>query len=336
MGRKKKRKINKKLRNALTTITVTLLIYLMSKTGVLTEVDKAIAENGFVNIIDTSVVDTTSKIKKDTEISEKVAQNIQIDSSKLNILFFDVGQADCILILNKGKSVLIDAGNSGDGELVVNGIKALGIEKIDYVIGTHVHEDHIGGMSDIVNSFDIGEFYLPYNETTTTTYYKKLLTSLIEKKESIVEINVGDKFAIEDAKFEVMAVDNSELENANNTSIVLELEYGNQKYLFMGDAETEVEESRKWNDVDVLKVGHHGSNTSTSQEFLNQVLPEISVISVGEGNSYGLPKDKILTRLEKIGTTIYRTDKDGTIQLISDGNTNEIIKVDVNFDSSQN
>lgn len=336
MGRKKKRKINKKLRNALTTITVTLLIYLMSKTGVLTEIDKAIAENGFVNIIDTSVVDTTSKIKKDTEISEKVAQNIQIDSSKLNILFFDVGQADCILILNKGKSVLIDAGNSGDGELVVNGIKALGIEKIDYVIGTHVHEDHIGGMSDIVNSFDIGEFYLPYNETTTTTYYKKLLTSLIEKKESIVEINVGDKFAIEDAKFEVMAVDNSELENANNTSIVLELEYGNQKYLFMGDAETEVEEARKWNDVDVLKVGHHGSNTSTSQEFLNQVLPEISVISVGEGNSYGLPKDKILTRLEKIGTTIYRTDKDGTIQLISDGNTNEIIKVDVNFDSSQN
>lgn len=336
MGRKKKRKINKKLRNTLTTITVTLLIYLMSKTGVLTEIDKAIAENGFVNIIDTSVVDTTSKIKKDTEISEKVAQNIQIDSSKLNILFFDVGQADCILILNKGKSVLIDAGNSGDGELVVNGIKALGIEKIDYVIGTHVHEDHIGGMSDIVNSFDIGEFYLPYNETTTTTYYKKLLTSLIEKKESIVEINVGDKFAIEDAKFEVMAVDNSELENANNTSIVLELEFGNQKYLFMGDAEIEVEEARKWNDVDILKVGHHGSNTSTSQEFLNQVLPEISVISVGEGNSYGLPKDKIVTRLEKIGTTIYRTDKDGTIQLISDGNTNEIIKVDVNFDSSQN
>lgn len=339
MGRKKKRKISNKLKNTLITITFTLLIYLMSKTGVLTAIDNAIAETGIADIVnttDTSVVATTPKVKTNIEIIEKVDKNIQIDSNKLNILFLDVGQADCILILNKGKSVLIDAGNSGDGEFVVNGIKALGIEKIDYVIGTHVHEDHIGGMSDIVNSFDIGEFYLPYNETTTTTYYKKLLTSLIEKEESIVEINVGDKFAIEDAKFEVMAVDNSEPENANNSSIVLELVYGNQKYLFMGDAETEVEEARIWNDVDVLKVGHHGSNTSTSQEFLNQVLPEISIISVGKDNSYGLPKDKILTRLEKMGTTIYRTDKDGTIQLISDGNTNEIVKVDVNFDSSQN
>lgn len=339
MGRKKKRKISKKLKNALLTIAITILIYLLSKTGVLTAIDKAIAETGLADIVDTtdtSIVSTVPTVKTNTEIVEKVAKNIQIDSNKLNILFLDVGQADCILVLNKGKSVLIDSGNSGDGEFIVNGIKALGIEKIDYVVGTHVHEDHIGGMSYIVDSFDIGEFYLPYNETTTTTYYKKLLTSLTEKEESIVEINVGDKFAIEDANFEVMAVDHSEPENANNTSIVLELVYGNQKYLFMGDAETEVEEARKWNDVDVLKVGHHGSNTSTSQEFLNQVAPEISIISVGEGNSYGLPKDKILTRLEKIGTTIYRTDNDGTIQLISDGTSNEIVKIDVNFDSSQN
>lgn len=339
MGRKKKFKINKKLKNALVTIAITILIYLLSKTGVLASIDKAIAETGLADIVDTtdtSVVSTVPTVKTNTEIIEKVAQNIQIDSNKLNILFFDVGQADCILVLNKGKCVLIDAGNSGDGEFIVNGIKALGIEKIDYVVGTHVHEDHIGGMSYIVDSFDIGEFYLPYNETTTTTYYKKLLTSLTEKEESIVEINVGDKFSVEDANFEVMAVDHSEPENANNTSIVLELVFGNQKYLFMGDAETEVEDGRKWNDVDVLKVGHHGSNTSTSQEFLNQVAPEISIISVGEGNSYGLPKDKILTRLEKIGTTIYRTDNDGTIQLISDGNTNEIVKIEVNFDSSQN
>lgn len=339
MGRKKKFKINKKLKNALVTIAITILIYLLSKTGVLESIDKAIAETGLADIVDTtdtSVVSTVPTVKTNTEIIEKVAQNIQIDSNKLNILFFDVGQADCILVLNKGKCVLIDAGNSGDGEFIVNGIKALGIEKIDYVVGTHIHEDHIGGMSYIVDSFDIGEFYLPYNETTTTTYYKKLLTSLTEKEESIVEINVGDKFSVEDANFEVMAVDHSEPENANNTSIVLELVFGNQKYLFMGDAETEVEDGRKWNDVDVLKVGHHGSNTSTSQEFLNQVAPEISIISVGEGNSYGLPKDKILTRLEKIGTTIYRTDNDGTIQLISDGNTNEIVKIEVNFDSSQN
>ena len=177
MGRKKKFKINKKLKNALVTIAITILIYLLSKTGVLESIDKAIAETGLADIVDTtdtSVVSTVPTVKTNTEIIEKVAQNIQIDSNKLNILFFDVGQADCILVLNKGKCVLIDAGNSGDGEFIVNGIKALGIEKIDYVVGTHIHEDHIGGMSYIVDSFDIGEFYLPYNETTTTTYYKKL------------------------------------------------------------------------------------------------------------------------------------------------------------------
>lgn len=340
MGRKKKKiKINKKLKETLIGIACIIILYFLAEFGILEKIDNAIENTGLSEIVDTrntSVVSTIPPVKTNTEIIEKVSENIQIDESKLNILFLDVGQADCILILNKGKSVLIDAGNSNDGEFIVNGIKALGIKKIDYVIGTHVHEDHIGGMSYIVDSFEIGDFYLPYNTTTTTTYYKKLLTSLTEKEESILEICVGDKFNIGEVNFEAMAVDNSELENTNNTSIVLEMNYGSQKYLFMGDAETEVEEARNWNDVDVLKVGHHGSNTSTSQEFLNQVAPEISIISVGEGNSYELPKNKIINRLEKIGTTLYRTDKDGTIQLISDGLINEITKIDVNFDGSQN
>lgn len=214
-------------------------------------------------------------------------------------------------------------------------LKDFGITNLDYVIGTHVHEDHVGGMSFVIDSFEIGDFYLPYNTTSTTSYYKKLLTALTDKEESINEANVGDKFEIEDLKFEIMAVDNSEPENENIASIVVEMTYGKQKYLFMGDAETENEELRNWNDVDVLKVGHHGSNTSSGEEFLAQVLPEISIISVGEGNSYNLPKDKILKRLEDIESTIYRTDRDGTIQLVSDGKTNEIIKIDVNFDGSQ-
>ena len=190
-------------------------------------------------------------------------------------------------------------------------------------------------MNYVIDSFEIGDFYLPYNTTSTTSYYKKILTSLTDKEESINEANVGDKFNIEDLMFEIMSVDNSEPENENVSSIVLEMTYGKQKYLFMGDAETENEDARKWNDVDVLKVGHHGSNTSSGEEFLEQVLPEISIISVGEGNSYNLPKDKILKRLENIESTIYRTDKDGTIQLVSDGKTNEIIKIDVNFNGSQ-
>ena len=339
MGRKKKKlKISKKTKEAIIGIICLIIVYFLAEYGVLEKIDNAIRETGLAEIVDTretSVVETKPQVKTNVEIIEKVSENIAIDKNKLNILFLDVGQADCQLILYKGKAVLIDAGNSNDGEYIVNGLKGLGITKLDYVIGTHVHEDHVGGMSYIIDSFEIGDFYLPYNTTSTTSYYKKLLTALTDKEESINEANVGDKWYIEDLGFEIMSVDNSELENENVSSIVVEMTYGEQKYLFMGDAEDENEEARKWNDVDVLKVGHHGSNTSSSEKFLNQVLPEISIISVGEGNSYNLPKDKILKRLENIESTIYRTDIDGTIQIVSDGNSNEVIKIDVNFDGSQ-
>lgn len=339
MGRKKKKfKISKKTKEAIIGIICLVIVYFLAEFGILEKIDNAIRETGLAEIVDTretSVVETKPQVKTNVEIIEKVSENIVIDNNKLNILFLDVGQADCQLVLYKGKVVLIDAGNSNDGEYIVNGLKGLGITRLDYVIGTHVHEDHIGGMSYVIDSFEIGDFYLPYNTTSTTSYYKKLLTALTDKEESINEANVGDKLYIEDLMFEIMSVDNSEPENENISSIVVEMNYGNQKYLFMGDAEEENEEARKWNDVDVLKVGHHGSNTSTTEEFLDQVLPEISIISVGEGNSYNLPKDKILKRLENIESTIYRTDIDGTIQLVSDGKNNEIIKIDVNFDGSQ-
>lgn len=334
MARKKKF-LNKKMKKTLVSILVLAILFVLAEFGVLEKIDNAIANTGLADVVDTSdtsTVSTIPQVKENVEIIEKVSENIIVDSNKLNIIFLDVGQADSQLILYKGKSILIDAGNSNDGEYIVNGIKGLGIERLDYVIGTHVHEDHIGGMHEIIDSFEIGKFYLPYNTTSTSNYYKKLLTSLTNKELGITEAIIGDKIAIEDISFEIMSVDNQEPENANLSSIVLELTYGDMKYLFMGDAEKENEEARNWNDVDVLKVGHHGSNTSSTEIFLNQVLPEISVISVGERNSYELPKSKILKRLEKIGSTIYRTDKDGTLQIISDGKTNEIVKIDISFD----
>ena len=273
-------------------------------------------------------------VRKDTEIISSVAENIAIDKDKLNILFLDVGQADCELIVYKGKTILIDAGNSRDGEKIVNGLKALNINKLDIVIGTHVHEDHIGGMSYIIDNFDVAKFYLPYNEKNTTTYYSKLLKSLQRKNMVISEANVGDKIFLEDLACEIMSVDNSEPEDANLSSIVLEVTYKNEKFLFMGDAEVLNEKSRNWNDVDVLKVGHHGSNSSSSDKFLRQVLPEIAVITTGKENSYDLPKGKIIKRLQNLGTQIYRTDEDGTIQIVSDGERYEIIKIEISFDGN--
>jgi len=331
MGRKKK---SIKLKELFIAVLIVILLTIAEKYGIFEKIDKQIASTGLANVVAGSEVSTIPNVKNDVKLATSVAENIVIDSSKLNVLFFNVGQADCELIISNGQTLLIDAGNNNDGEKIVNAIRALGIERLDYVIGTHVHEDHTGGMSYIIDSFDIGTFYLPYNTTSTTNFYKRLLTSLANKNMTITEANIGDKFQVGDAICEIMSVNNSEPENINEESIVVEVNYGTQKYLFMADAEKVNEDSRIWNDIDVLKVGHHGSNTSSSQKFLEQVLPEISIISVGKDNTYGLPKDKIIDRLNKIGSKIYRTDEDGTIQLVSDGNTNEIIKINLSLDGN--
>lgn len=335
MGKKKKNIKNIKKFYAIIICIITGLI--AWKTPALEVIDQTIANTGLAEIVDTSSTSNVTGIeivREDPEIKENVASAIKIDEEKLNILFFDVGQADSQLIICNGKTMLIDSGNSKDGEFIVNGLRGLNIEKIDYLIGTHIHEDHIGSMYQIVNNFEIGNIYLPYNTTTTSTYYKKLLTSIASKNLSIEEVKMGDKISVGTATCQVMNVDNQEPENQNLASIVIQMEYGEMKYLFMGDAEKENEESREWEDIDVLKVGHHGSNTSSSEKFVEQVLPEIAIISVGEGNSYGLPKDKVLNRFEKIKTKIYRTDIDGTIQLVSDGKENIITKIYISFDGN--
>ena len=335
MGKKSKKK--KLLREIYAIIIFIIALIIAIKTPAIEIIDNTISNSiiaNYANTLNSSNVIAVPNVKENKQIIESTSKNITIDKSKLNIIYFYVGQADCELIIENGITMLIDAGNSKDGEIIVNGLKALGIEKIDYLIGTHIHEDHIGGMSYVINSFDIGKIYLPYNESSTTNYYKKMLMAISNKGLSIEEANVGDKFKLKNAECEIMSVQNNEPENANLASIVIKLSYGKMKYLFMGDAETENEGLRDWEDIDVLKVGHHGSTTSSSTKFLSQVLPEISIISVGKNNSYNLPKDKIIERLKKIGSTIYRTDIDGTIQIISDGNQNEIKKIDLSFDGN--
>ena len=269
-------------------------------------------------------------------VETKTSDELVCEKDKLNIFFLDVGQADSSLIVYNDMSMLIDAGNVNDGELILEGIKKLGLKDIDYVIGTHIHEDHLGGLKDVVKGIDIGKIYLPYNDSSTTKYYKELLKVIQSKDMMIEETLVGDKIKFTDKiEVEIMAVDNNQPEDANDASIVVELSFGDMDYLFMGDATTKVEKGRVWNDIDVLKVGHHGSNTSSSKSFLEQVSPEISIISVGKENTYGLPKDTIIKRLNSVGTNIYRTDNVGTIQIISDGKDNELLEIDVSFDGNE-
>lgn len=245
-----------------------------------------------------------------------------IVTTDLQIYYFDVGQADSTLIINNGHSMLIDAGNNEDGEKLVTYIKEeLNITTIDYVVGTHPHEDHIGGLDDIINNFNIKEVYLPEAMTTTKTF-EDVLDAIANKELSITVPTIGETFKLGEADFEVIYTGTGE-KDLNEASIILRMIFGNKTYLFTGDITEEVEETilNSNIDIDVLKVAHHGSKYSSSEEFVNIATPEYAIISAGEGNSYGHPEPETLTRLKKHTNNIYITKDLGTILLTSDGKT---------------
>ena len=245
-----------------------------------------------------------------------------IVTTDLQIYYFDVGQADSTLIINNGHSMLIDAGNNEDGEKLVTYIKEeLNITTIDYVVGTHPHEDHIGGLDDIINNFNIKEVYLPEAMTTTKTF-EDVLDAIANKELSITVPTIGETFKLGEADFEVIYTGTGE-KDLNEASIILRMIFGNKTYLFTGDTTEEVEETilNSNINIDVLKVAHHGSKYSSSEEFLNIATPEYAIISAGEGNSYGHPEPETLTRLKKHTNNIYITKDLGTILLTSDGKT---------------
>ncbi len=262
-----------------------------------------------------------------SNITEKDFEYI-VNEDKLQIIYFDVGQADCTLVMNNGETILIDGGNDSNGDDLVKYIKSQEISRIDTIIATHLHADHIGGLDDIIDNFDIGIVFMP--DTINSSKQVEELLDAMERKNLNYEVpEVGEKFNNGLADCEVMAI-NNDAKDLNNSSIVIQIDYLEQKYLFMGDSEKEVEDSRDWNEVNVLRVGHHGSNTSSTERFLNQVRPEIAIISVGLNNQYGHPSIEVLNRLNNLNTTIYRTDEKGSILLESDGKQNIIKKIKTN------
>lgn len=242
--RKNTRKNNKKNQKIMISIVSAIILLLLILLGANSNTINQFANLAGINIVVENLVQEEKTSSKPVE-------------GNLSVYFIDVGQADSILVTNQGKSMLIDAGNNEDGKDVVNFIEEKGITKLDYVVGTHPHEDHIGGLDDVINSdLEIDNVYMPKMQTNTKTF-EDVLDAISNKNLTVTAPSKGDTFEIGDARAEVMTDSILDKNNLNVSSITIRLEYGNNSFLFMGDAETENEKTRQWPKTDVLKVGHH-------------------------------------------------------------------------------
>lgn len=243
------------------------------------------------------------------------------EGSSFAVHFIDVGQADAILVLCDGKAMLIDGGNKADSNLMYTYLKKHNITHLDYVIGTHAHEDHIGGIPGALQVATVDKVYCA-STSYNSQAFRNFVNAVHNRGAKIQIPTVGMTFNLGSAVCTILAV-NTDGKDLNNTSIVMRVVYGENSFLFTGDAEDIVEKKLLDSGVelksDVLKVGHHGSNSSTTYRFLREVMPEYAVICVGTGNTYGHPTENTLSRLRDAEVKTFRTDKQGDIICVSDG-----------------
>ncbi|EKN39478.1 metallo-beta-lactamase [Clostridium botulinum CFSAN001627] len=245
------------------------------------------------------------------------AVNTSNKSNELKVHYIDVGQGDSILVQTKDKNILIDAGTRKSSDSLISYLKKQHIKKLDYVIATHPHEDHIGGMPKVIEEFEISNFYAP-KKTANTKIFKDMILQLKKKN---LKINVAKKGISLDlsnnSSLDFLAPVKDNYENTNDSSAVVKLTHGNTKFLFTGDAEKTSEKDILNSNEDlssnVLKIGHHGSHSSSSKEFLDKINPKIAIISCGKNNDYGHPHKETMKELNKRNIEVYRTDIDGNI-----------------------
>ena len=265
-----------------------------------------------------------------TETGSETRQPVTLDG-EMQLHVIDVGQGDSTLIMSKDGIVLVDAGPGSAEDSLVEYLKDVGITTIDYAIFTHPDEDHIGGADVVINNFEVKNVIMP-NATKTTKTFEKMIEAIEQSNANVIEATSGASYTLGDIAFRILAPNKASYSATNNYSVVVKLTYGNNTFMLTGDAESESEseilakypasELR----ADFLKVGHHGSSTSTSTAFLTAVSPSIASISCGEDNKYNHPHRETIEKLQGANIKVYRTDLLSTIVFVCDGNTISVVE----------
>lgn len=250
----------------------------------------------------------------------------KVPDSNFSVTYLDVGQGDCSVIRSGNKTMLIDGGELDNADKILDFFKENGITKLDYVVATHPHSDHIGSLGKVISSMEVSNVIMPEipeEYIPTTSVYENFLLAVQESGADVIAAERGSNYALGEADFKILSpVENDD--ELNNMSVVIKMTFGNNSFLFTGDAEKKVENEliKLGTDLsaDVIKIGHHGSSTSTGSKFLKAVSPEIAVISVSEDNRYNHPSYDTLKRLSEYNVETYMTKDCGDIVITSDGN----------------
>lgn len=278
----------------------------------------------FAMLLVSACVTVTEPVAEPTEEPEKNY------NASLEVHFIDVGQADSALLISNGEAMLIDGGNAEDSSLLYSYLKDCEIDHLEYVIGTHAHEDHMGGLTAALNKASVGKIYIP-KRGNDTKFYNNFIKKAEEDKIEIAHPEKNEEFSLGTCSVNLFTPTYIDYEELNNTSIMTKVTCGDVSFLFTGDAERAEEENIINQGADlsatVLKAGHHGSDSSSSYPFLREVMPEVIVISVGKDNPYSHPHEEVLSRYHDLGAKIYRTDENGHIIIKTDGKNLSVMPV---------